>query len=344
MRAFRAARAATSSRYSKPGEHVITDPNPQQSPRQNPQQRQALTVWFVTDHKAGHRTQLLGLEQALDKRCTLDSHWLSIEHGWGEVWQQWRRRSLPAPDWLIGAGRLTHLPALLLKWRFNARAMVLSKPAWPFSWFDLLALPRHDGVRPRDHLLLTEGSLNPVLPAAAADPGAGLLLIGGPSPHFGWDGPALIQQIREVVSRNPDLQWTLSTSRRTPEDFLPQLAALELPSVTLLSVEDTEPGWVARQLQRCATVWVSEDSVSMVYESLSAGARVGLFEMPRRGHSRVASGVDSLAERHYLTRFRDFVERGETSPGSAEDQHPGPLQEAARVADWMLDRMARGTV
>lgn len=295
-------------------------------------------MWFVTDHKAGHRTQLLGLEQALALRCQLDSHWLSIEHDWSEIWRQWQRK-LPAPDWLIGAGRLTHLPVLLLKWRHRARGMVLSKPAWPFAWFDLLALPRHDGVTARDNLLLTEGSLNPVLPATAADERAGLILVGGPSPHFGWNGEALVRQIADIVQRHPQQTWTLSTSRRTPGDFLSELEAMALPRLTLLSVEQTEPGWVARQLQRCATVWVSEDSVSMVYESLSAGARVGLLSMPRRGRSRVAAGVDSLVERGYLTRYTDYLQHGYSNGG-----HRQPLQEAARVADWMLARMAEGTV
>lgn len=299
-----------------------------------------LTVWFVTDHKAGHRTQLLGLEQALGMQCQLDSHWLSIEHDWREVRQQWWRRSLPAPDWVIGAGRLTHLPVLLLKWRHAARGMVLSKPAWPFSWFDLLALPRHDGVKPRDHLLMTEGSLNPILPAAAPDPTRGLLLVGGPSPHFSWDGDALIAQIRYLVENHPQLQWTLSTSRRTPENFLASLAALQLPRLTLVSVDETAPGWVAQQLQHCATVWVSEDSVSMVYESLSAGARVGLLEMPRKGRGRVAQGVDSLAERGYLTRYNDFQQRGYAGGEQARQ----PLQEAARVASWLLTSMQEGLV
>lgn len=309
------------------GEHLISDH------QANP--NNALTVWFVTDHKAGHRTQLLGLEQALGKRCALDSHWLSIEHGWHELRQQWRRRTLPAPDWLIGAGRLTHLPVLLLKWRYQARAMVLSKPAWPFACFDLLALPRHDGLQARPRLLLTEGSLNPVLPATDADPDAGLLLIGGPSPHFGWDGNDLIQQISKVVNSHQQLQWLLSTSRRTPPEFLSQLEQRHLPRLTLISVNDTKAGWVAKQLQRCATVWVTEDSVSMVYESLSAGARVGLFEMPPQGRSRVALGVQSLAERHFLTRYRDYVARG-----YHHAEQPQPLQEAARVAEWMLERVA----
>lgn len=302
----------------------------------------------MTDHKAGHRTQLLGLEKALASRSSLDrppafgtfdSHWLSIEHGWSEVWRQWRTRTLPTPDWVIGAGRLTHLPALVLKWRFRSRALVLSKPAWPFAFFDLLALPRHDGIKARDTVLLTEGSLNPVLPATDADPHAGLLLIGGPSPHFDWDGDALIQQISNVVTRQADLHWTLTTSRRTPTEFLAKLSQLQLPRITLLSVDDTQPGWVAEQLQRCATVWVSEDSVSMVYESLSAGARVGLFEMPRRGRNRVALGVDSLVERQFLTRYQDYLECGYST-----SEHPQPLQEAGRVADWMLGKMAEGAV
>lgn len=217
---------------------------------------------------------------------------------------------------------------------------MLSKPAWPFSWFDLLALPRHDGVRARDHLLLTEGSLNPILPATDSQASQGLLLVGGPSPHFGWDEDALIEQIRFVVQQQPQVEWVLSTSRRTPASFLPHMRQLNLPQLALLSVDDTEPGWVSRQLQRCASVWVSEDSVSMVYESLSAGARVGLLQMPRKGHSRVASGVDSLAERGYLTRFDDFRAQGYSDTDTAHQ----PLQEASRVASWLLTNMAEGKV
>lgn len=290
-----------------------------------------LTVWFVTDHKAGHRTQLLGLEQALASRCELASQWLSIEHGWAELWQQLRRPARSKPDWVIGAGRLTHLPVLLLKWRLGAKAMVLSKPAWPFSWFDLLALPRHDGQTAGPRLMLTEGSLNPVLPATDADPQSGLMLIGGPSPHFDWDGDALLEQLKELILRQPEIKWTLSTSRRTPSDFLTRLKQLQLPGLQIFSVDETAPGWVAAQLQRCATVWVSEDSVSMVYESLSAGARVGLLAMPRKGKSRVAAGVDSLAERKLLTRYQEFLEGGYN-----HCDQPTLLQEAARVAEWML--------
>ena len=294
------------------------------------QEKEPLVVWFVTDHKAGHRSQLLGLEQALAHRVQLDGHWLSVEHGWSEVWQQVRSPSLPAPEWVIGAGRLTHLPVALLKRRFSARALVTNKPHWPFFLFDRLALPRHDGVSPSAKLLLTEGALNPVLPAQNARADQGLMLVGGPSVHFGWDGDSLLRQIGDIVARESAVQWTLSTSRRTPVGFLEQVRALNLPHLTVLGVDDTERGWVAQQLDRCGTVWVGEDSVSMVYECLSAGAKVGLLSMPAKGESRVAQGIASLVERRWLTRFEDYIKRG-YSEGRSE-----PLQEAARVAEWIL--------
>ncbi len=294
-----------------------------------------LTAWFITDNKAGHRNQLQGLEQALASRCHLHSQWLSVERDWRAVWQHWRGHG--APDWLITAGRKTHPPGLLLKWRHHCRILALTRPAWPLACFDALALPRHDDVAPRSNLLQTEGALNPVQPADDPDPGRGLILVGGPSRHFDWAGSELRQQINTLAGRQSDIQWTLSTSRRTPAGFLDSLRRDAPPNLQLWSAQDTPPGWVQQQLQHCATVWVSEDSVSMVYEALSAGARVGLLEMPRKHAGRVARGIDRLAQRQRVTRYSDFLTRGYHS-----DPDTGPLQEAARVADWLLSGCVPG--
>jgi mitochondrial fission protein ELM1 len=69
----------------------------------------------------------------------------------------------------------------------------------------------------------------------------------------------------------------------------------------------------------------------MVYEAMTAGARVGLLEVPRRRSDRVTRAIDGLANDDRITRYRDFV-RGADLPG------PRPLAEADRIAAEILRR------
>ena len=68
----------------------------------------------------------------------------------------------------------------------------------------------------------------------------------------------------------------LTTSRRTPPGWLAYLRQhLEPGLLRRLSLHDwrgLEPDWLVQRLPLADSVWVSEDSVSMVYEALTAGA------------------------------------------------------------------------
>ena len=127
---------------------------------------------------------------------------------------------LPKPDLIIGAGHATHPTLLAARRAHGGRAVVLMKPSLPRRCFDLCILPRHDGVAADAHTLVTDGALNRVRPATASDANHGLILIGGASPHFEWDSDAIQVQIKSLLARTPDMQWTLATSRRTPANFL----------------------------------------------------------------------------------------------------------------------------
>jgi len=78
-------------------------------------------------------------------------------------------------------------------------------------------------------------------------------------------------------------------------------------------------------------VWVSEDSVSMIYEALSSGARVGLLPVPRlKPNSRVLRGIDELIEQRFLTPFSVWQNAGHLRTA------PETLNEAARCAGIVL--------
>jgi hypothetical protein len=68
--------------------------------------------------------------------------------------------------------------------------------------------------------------------------------------------------------------------------------------------EETSADWLPEKLAAAAEVWVTEDSVSMIYEALSSGARVGLLAVPRNHrHSRVLRGLEQLVVDGLLTPF-----------------------------------------
>ena len=72
------------------------------------------------------------------------------------------------------------------------------KPSLPRRCFDLCIVPRHDGLAPDAHTLVTEGALNRIRPAARAT------LLG--------DG----RDLKEVVRRETREQWAIKQGYAGP--------------------------------------------------------------------------------------------------------------------------------
>jgi hypothetical protein len=207
--------------------------------------------------------------------------------------------------------------------------VVLMKPSLPRRCFDLCIIPEHDGVAADTRTLVTEGALNRIRPATARDAHHGLLLIGGTSPHFEWNSDTIQVQIKSILARTPDMHWTLTTSRRTPADFLAQLPSAS--NLTVIPHTATSPDWLPAQFAQCGTVWVTPDSASMVFEALTAGAEVGVFDLPVNSKSRVGRAMSHLADAQRITRFANWCVHGALHP----NLHP--LAEAERCAGWILE-------
>lgn len=290
-------------------------------------------IWVVSDNKPGHVNQSLGLAEALARATPTTIYTLPALPAWrawlGLLLKRRPHPPLPSPDLILGAGHATHLSMLALRRAHGGRAVVLMKPSVPRSQFDLCLIPQHDGVAEDTHTLVTEGALNRIRPSSTLDPKHGLLLIGGNSPHFEWDTAAVQHQLQSVLAHTPDIHWTLTSSRRTPEDFLTQLPPR--PNLTVVPHTATSPDWLPAQLARSGTVWVTPDSVSMVYEALTAGANVGVFDLPANPKSRVAGAIAHLADAQRITRFANWCKSGLLHP----NLHP--LAEADRCAAWILD-------
>ena len=250
------------------------------------------------------------------------------------------------PDFIIAAGHGTHLPLLLSGWLFKkAKTIVCMKPSLPMSWFDFCIVPRHDLTpavlaNPPPHIIPTFGALHGVHPSPESPKSYILILIGGPSKEYGWDGTQVIEQLKAVSSgqwavgrQQSEAQFLLTTSRRTPAGFVDTLRK-ECPSIDVVPVEETPRGWVAEKLAGATAVWVTRDSVSMIYEALGSGAPVGLLNMPSllldgKKKSRVARGIEMLVEEGWVTPFDLWKTAGVL-------QSKGALVEVDRVAERLL--------
>ena len=270
----------------------------------------AISVWIVSDQKAGHENQSLGLVDALKRLLDVESKLVRVDPK-RSAWRNSKTllamvREERNPDLLVGAGHRTHWILLLMRWIRRIPVVVLMKPSIPIQFFDLCLIPEHDlqNRKPGNNVIPTCGVLNRVRYQPEKQNDSGLILIGGPCREFGWDEGTLTSAVVDIVRSRPGIQWTLTDSRRTPEAFLSTLRAQGL-DLELWSHHDTPAGWLPDRLAEAGTVWATQDSVSMIYESLSSGASVGLLKMPPTGSpSRLSYGIERLVDTGMVTRYR----------------------------------------
>lgn len=266
-------------------------------------------IVYVSDGKAGHRSQAQGLYQAMQRQATES---VSFE----EVLIQ----NLPLfsilialfkknltiikqqPDYIIGVGSHTQLRVLLLGKAFpKAKTIILMKPNYPLSWFDYAVVPQHDAVVASDRVLVSQGALNPIMNQQRHQAGRILIALGGSSKRHQWNTNKVMQALTAIAKENPESKLILTTSRRTPADFIKTLSTATFTAqLQVFPAENTAQGWIFEQMQLAEAVWVTEDSVSMIFEALTAGCRVGLIEIDRLKQDRITVAIDQLLERKVL--------------------------------------------
>ncbi len=298
-----------------------------------------IVVWRLSDGRAGHESQSNGLVQAIRGlvgcKChdipvsTLASSFLDFINKRFQT-----GRLLPAPDLIIGAGHATHIPMLCAKRARGGETVVIMKPSLPLSWFDYCLIPSHDKPTQADNIIITKGALNMI---STPDMDAkintsGLIMVGGSSKHYNWDNTTLIEEIKAVIN-TPGITWQITGSRRTPDITQEALKNLSNDRVRYIPFHKSSPNWLLTQLQHASKVWVTEDSVSMIYEAITSGAAVGVLNVPKRKAGRITSAVIELAKNHMVTTFDSWNSGAELMP-----VHP-PLNESLRCAEILIKRL-----
>ena len=249
-----------------------------------------------------------------------------------------RRIKPPEPvDLLIGTGASTHLPLVVLRRRCCAKAVTCMTPDPPYQHFlDLCFIPQHDQPSRADNVFETVGPPCPAMVDRKHNPQQGLILVGGVDvKSHRWDSEAVMQQIGEITQRMSDKRWTISSSPRTPDDMLKFLRrfAAQTSGVDFYTCEETPQGWIEEAYGRHATVWVTADSVSMVYEALSAGCGVGILPVAwKKAQNKFQLGLENLYQQKLVVAYNDWLSGQPLEPADR------PLNEAQRCAKEILRR------
>lgn len=251
-----------------------------------------------------------------------------------------RNNVFAGADIIIGTGSRCHIPMLLAGQQRGADGVKIITCMTPdrilLNKFDLCLVPGHDDVPVAGNIFKTIGPPCPVSDKGQHDDKKGLILIGGidvKSHH--WQTPVVVKQVEEVIKRDPEIYWTISSSPRTPADTVILLEKIcrDCDNTAFFRAENTAMGWIEEQYDRNKTVWVTADSVSMLYEALSAGCQVGVLPVKwKKKNNKFQRSLASLIEKNLIILFDEW------QTGKVFGQQTVSLDEATRCAREILGR------
>ncbi|HUF56293.1 MAG TPA: mitochondrial fission ELM1 family protein [Thermohalobaculum sp.] len=318
-----------------------------------------VTIWALSDGRAGNRAQALGLAEALARRRPV-----ALEEGVAEpvagaaalpprLWhllglgapgRGFAEGALPGPPWptlAIGAGRRV---APLVAWlgRQGVRTVQCLDPRMPAAAFDLVVAPAHDRLE-GPNALATVGAVGRTdrarIEAEAARWRARMatvplprlaVLVGGPSRSARWRAdtpPALAEALARLGAQGHGLMVT--PSRRTPAPVMARIAEAVGTCAFVWNGHGDNP--YPGLLGLADAVLVTEDSVNMASEAAATGKPVHLFPVGR--------------VRPKFRRFHaSLIARGAARPfeGRIERWTYQPLDEADRIAAEVARRLLPG--
>jgi len=250
-------------------------------------------IWRFTDGKAGHDKQSLALVDSLmnQTKCRLFDFNVQGQRYpiLNIIFKNYKLpEGITKPDIAIGAGHKTHLHLLAIKRCFNAKIVVIMKPSIPLIFFDLCIIPKHDGIKNGPNIINIQSSLVKFNSNLKKKENTGLILIGGPSKHYFWDSKTVLEEICKISKKFKFRKLLLSTSRRTPFDFLDQLNELNISDIKVYEYSKIKSDWLDKHINKVKNIWVTNDSYSMVTEALASGADVDIIGLKVKQDSKLS--------------------------------------------------------
>jgi hypothetical protein len=269
-------------------------------------EQRLLKVWALADERAGNRSQVLGVSQALGlpfeikeirySRLALLPNTLLGASLVGLTAESRAALSAPWPDIVIAAGRRAAPVLRAIKRQASGRTFVvqLMDPRGRRDDLDLIAVPVHDGVVEGSNIIRTIGAPHRVTPqqlaAARQDwlprlahlPSPRIaLLVGGPTRRRGFT-PEMARALGQKASQlaaDANGSLLITTSRRTGDAANDLVAAISVPHHAYQYGDSGENPYLG-YLALADAVMVTGDSISMCTEACATGVPVYIYAPP----------------------------------------------------------------
>lgn len=300
-----------------------------------------MVIWRFTDGKPGHDSQSLGLAYALKELVdceihNVDSHTPLLALVGPTFCRNSDVLKLPSPNLIIGAGRKTHIPIFATKRRHNCFSVILMRPSLPRSWFDICLIPEHDGPQAQRNVIRTKGAINNIVPSEHKNSDEGIILIGGPAKHFLWDDKEICSMIEKIVSTD-QINWTLYDSPRTPDATKSILRDHITPNSSYMPYTEYDRSKLEKHIATASRIWVSMDSVTMLYEALTGNAAIGVLPINTNKQNKISNAIsDLICEKQCIT-FNDWEK------GQALTQPTTRINESSRCAALLLQKFKQNS-
>ena len=259
-------------------------------------------IWRFLDGKAGHDKQSLALVQSLKNQVKCRTFDINVQSQRNPIlniiFKNYKfPEGITKPDIAIGAGHKTHLHLLAIKRCFGTKIVVIMKPSLPLKLFDLCVIPKHDGVKSGSNIFITNFPLVNFNLNKKKKENMALFLIGGPSKHFYWDSKIVLEQIKNISKQFKFKKLLITTSRRTPIDFINEFNKLKIKNIKLYEHTKIINDWLDKNIIKVKNIWVTNDSYSMLIEAIASGAYTDILELKTKQGSSLSREINAIKKR-----------------------------------------------
>ena len=199
-------------------------------------------------------------------------------------------------DIIIGAGSSIHMRMLLIKNYLSnkgnsTKVVSILTPSFYRRKFDIICSPIHDSEKlsVTKKVIFFEGCLAKVS-TNEVEENIGFIGIGGTNKHFAFDQDAIIMQIEFLIGLYQQKKWFLFTSRRTPNEMVDKIKKIALTNKNLIISDDNYD----EIIEKASIKVVTQDSINMIYESLSTKGQTLLFNMKYIKINKIINQIDIL--------------------------------------------------
>ena len=246
-------------------------------------------------------------------------------------------------DIVIGAGSSIHIRILLIK-RYlsnlgiSVKAISVLTPSIYKNNFDVICAPIHDSSKlsKNKNVIYFEGSLAQVS-TSEIDESIGFIGIGGINNHYIFDENEIIRQIEFVTSLYTQKNWFLFTTRRTPNKMIERINNLASKNSNLIISNNNYD----EIIKKASVKFVTQDSVNMVYESLSTKGQTFLFNMKYIKVNKIVEQMNQLLANKQVgyienIKMADGLNKIKTIP---QNLHNDVFAEVEKVAYKLMQKI-----